>query len=114
MLNPATGELIPQSFQDWHKLLMESASKIALLVEAFKVLHPGAPVEDSVPGGRLAGMVKQSSNDYGYILLKIWLTSASSIAGSHLNYINGCLRSKPVAIGADKYVGGKYGQFVQR
>lgn len=64
-----------------------------VLVDAFRALHPGAPREDlGGLGGRLAGMLHQRPGDGGYILKLIWDTASVSIAGSHLSYIQGCLR----------------------
>lgn len=120
MINQQTGEIPLQSFKDWQQLLAQVGNnKIAVLVTAFKVLHPDAPPEDlAIAGGRLAGMAKQSSNDYAYILLKIWQTSPASIVGSHLNYINATLKGHVVAPPpknpVDKYVSGRYGALVQR
>lgn len=119
-MNNQTGEIPIQSFKDWQQLLNSTPNKIAVLVGAFKTLHPDAPHDDDCPGGRLAGMVKQVSNDYGYVLLKIWMTSPASIAGSHLNYINAALKNgKPAPVvhqkyNPEKYVAGKYGSMVQR
>lgn len=67
--------------------------KIGLLVEEFEFHHHNAPPEDfNNLGGRIAGILKQTSNDYGYLAKLIWNTSSDSIAGSHLNYIQGMLK----------------------
>jgi len=67
--------------------------KLGLLVEEFSFHHSKAPPEDFENlGGCVAGLLKQVSNDYGYLAKIIWDTSSASIAGSHLNYIQGILR----------------------
>lgn len=122
-MNNQTGEVPIQSFKDWHQILNSTTNKVAVLVSAFKVLHPDCPVEDTADcGGRIAGMIKQK-HDPGYILLKIWMTAPVNIAGSHLNYINAALKNgaPPVSgnytsrkYSPDKYKTGKYADMVQR
>ena len=71
----------------------EKKEKLGLLVEEFTFHHQKAPPEDFENlGGRVAGLLKQANNDYGYLAMLIWNTSSASIAGSHLNYIQGMLR----------------------
>jgi hypothetical protein len=75
--------------------LSGSQNKVAFLVDTFRTYHSNAPPEDLTnPGGRIAGMLKAISNDYGYLLKLIWDTSSASIAGSHLNYIQGIIRKR--------------------
>ena len=65
------------------------------MVDVFKACHPRAPPEDFLNlGGRIAGILKLCSGDYGYLLKLIWDTSSADIAGSHLNYIQGSIRAK--------------------
>lgn len=116
MINQNTGEVPIQSFKDWQQILNNTTNKVAVLVSAFKTLHPDCPIEDiSDCGGRIAGMIKQR-HDPGLILLKIWLTSPVNIAGSHLNYINAALKgNQPTgAKPENKYASGKYAAYVQR
>lgn len=111
-------------FNDWVLLLDDIDDKISVLVMAFRTLHPGAPEEDfKVAGDRLAGIGRMVSKDWRFVLAKIWVTSANSITGSHLNYIQGAIRyakdngKTPVAArrqDPDKYAGGKYAHLVQR
>jgi len=71
----------------------KKGEKLGLLVEEFSFHHQKAPPEDFENlGGRVAGLLKQVSNDYGYLAKIIWDTSSANIAGSHLNYIQGRLR----------------------
>ena len=120
-MNERTGEIPIQSFKDWQQLLNSTSNKVAVLVGAFKILHPDATSEDlETAGGRLAGMIKQAG-DAGLVLLKIWMTAPVNIVGSHLNYINGALKlSKPSAqfetpkYNPDKYRTSKYSDMVQR
>ena len=120
-MDSRTGEIPIQSFKDWQQLLNSTPNKVAVLVGAFKVLHPDATNEDiETAGGRLAGMIKQAG-DAGLVLLKIWMTAPVNIVGSHLNYINGALKlSKPVGefetpkYNPTKYQAQKYGAMIQR
>jgi len=82
------------SFNHLRKRAMESPNKIAFVVDVFRSLHDDAPPEDfSGLGGRLAGIIKQSRNDYLRVLQVIWISSAMGIQGSHLNYIQGMIRN---------------------
>ena len=82
------------SFNHLRKRAMESPDKIAFVVDVFHNLHDDAPPEDFKGlGGRLAGIVKQSGNDYLRVLQVIWIASAMGIQGSHLNYIQGMMRN---------------------
>lgn len=120
-MNERTGEIPIQSFKDWQQLLNSTTNKVAVLVGAFKILHPDATSEDlETAGGRLAGMIKQAG-DAGLVLLKIWMTAPVNIVGSHLNYINGALKlSKPSSqfetpkYNPGKYQAQKFGGLIQR
>ena len=75
--------------------LKAAKNKIGFLVECFNAFHAHAPPEDFKNlGGRIAQIAKSVSNDYGYVLKLIYDTGAASIAGSHLNYIQGRIRSE--------------------
>lgn len=99
------GEVPIQSFKDWKTILDSTNNKVGVLTEAFKTLHPDAPKDDYDCAPRLAGMLRNS--DPGFILLKIWQTSPVCPAGSHLNYICGCLKVPRVPV-ANKYNPAKY------
>ena len=92
-------------------------NKITFLVGCFSELHADAPPEDfTVCGDRLAGMVRLT-NDYLIVLRMMWITSASGIQGSHLNYINKALSRERVehqvdTTDRDKFVKGKYAHMV--
>lgn len=82
-------------FSNLHKTLKESKNKVGTLTDIFKACHENAPPEDfDNLGGRIAGILKQANNDYGYLAKLIWNTSSDSIAGSHLNYIQGKIRGE--------------------
>lgn len=82
-------------FSSFKNQLGNGSNKVAVLVMAFKAYHTTAPKEDfDNCGNRIAGMLKQCSNDYDFLLEKIYQAGSKSITGSHLNYINGCLKTK--------------------
>lgn len=84
---------IPLGFTALKQEISKSKNKVGFLVAVFKNLHSHAPPEDFEDlGGRLAGILKLTSNDYGYLLKLIWETAAADVAGSHLNYIHGIIR----------------------
>jgi predicted phage replisome organizer len=86
---------ISSDFSFFKNQLGNGSNKVAVLVSAFKAYHTTAPKEDfDTCGNRIAGMLKQCSNDYGFLLEKIYQAGSKSITGSHLNYINGCLKTK--------------------
>ena len=96
---------VSSDFSSFKNQLGNGSNKVAVLVMAFKAWHPAAPSEDfDTCGNRIAGMLKQCSNDYGFLLEKIYQAGSKSISGSHLNYINGCLKVKPTAQGGAKPV----------
>ena len=118
-MNNETGEVPIQSFKDWQTILNKTSNKVAVLVGAFKALHPDAPDDDVAEcGGRIAGMMRKT--EPGIILLKMWQTSPQNIVGSHLNYIAKCCSSaSPVKpneqkYNPDKYSSQKFGGLVQR
>lgn len=84
------------SFSDWLKHLEQVPNKVGPLIDAFKYLHPTAPVEDigSQLGGRMAALYKVASKDYRRLLQAIWLAAAMPIVGSHLSYIQGMVRKE--------------------
>ena len=87
------GDESPLDFFAFKEKLNNGSNKVGILVTGFKVWHPGAPPEDFANcGNRIAGMLKQMNNDYGFLLEKIYQSGSKSIAGSHLNYIQGILR----------------------
>lgn len=89
------GTAVPSSFEAWKSRLAPGKNPVAVLVDAFRVLHPGAPSEDLAGlGGRLAGMVRDHPGDQGYILKLIWNTASQDIQGSHLNYIQKALKGE--------------------
>ena len=82
------------NFNQLRSKAIESPNKVAFMVDVFKVLHDNAPPEDFKNlGGRLAGILKQSGNDYCYVLQQLWKLSADGIVGSHLNYMQGAMRN---------------------
>jgi len=82
----------PASFPDWKELLEGSRNKVAVLVTAFRQLHPSAPPDDhDKAGGRAAGFVSRNK-DPGYLLKLIWDSATCNISGSHWNYIEGMVR----------------------
>jgi len=84
-----------KGFADAKQSLQETKNKVGFLVQVFKAFHAHAPPEDFEDlGGRLAGVLKLISNDYGYLLKLIWDTASVAIAGSHLNYIQGKIRGE--------------------
>jgi len=73
--------------------LANKREKVAFLIDSFKFYHSNAPPDDlENSGGRIAGILKSISYDYGYLLKLIWDSSSVDIAGSHLNYIQGMIR----------------------
>jgi hypothetical protein len=81
------------AFRDWKERLRVGNNAVGVLVDAFRALHPDAPEDDlKDPGGRLGAIMKTCSGDAGYVLKLIWDSSSGSIAGSHLNYIQGQIR----------------------
>ena len=71
----------------------DKRAKTAFIIDAFKTYHTHAPPGDFENlGGRIAGILKSISFDYGYLLKLIWDTSSADIAGSHLSYIQGKIK----------------------
>jgi hypothetical protein len=94
----------------------DNGNRVGVLVNAFKEWHTNAPQEDIENcGNRFAGMLK-TTNDATFILSKIWDTSSREIVGSHLNYIQGCLKQKTKDNKDSKpnYTGGEYGHLIQQ
>ncbi len=108
------------NFDDYKNLLSVTDNQVGFLVAAFKRLHSNAPDSDfQEAGGRLGKLWASNNRDTGYILKKMWDITSVSIAGSHLNYLDGALRgndskNKPKDRDPDKYTKGKYGHMVQR
>jgi phage replication O-like protein O len=94
---PVTIDLLrkTKTFSDWKSYLDKSANKVGILMEAFRSLHRTAPDMDwQNTGGRIAVLLTLANRDPGYLLRVIWETAPADIAGSHLNYIQGFLRSR--------------------
>ena len=82
-----------KGFQALKEQLNQTKNKVGFLVDAFKTYHAHAPPEDFGDlGGRIAGILKSISYDYGYLLDRIWNSQSIDISGSHLNYIQGKIR----------------------
>jgi phage replication O-like protein O len=93
-----------RTFKDWLAYLNESANKVGVLIEAFKVFHIHAPDQDwENIGGRMGQLFTLANKDAGYLLRIMWETAAADIAGSHLNFIQGRLRKE--SHGATKGIG---------
>ena len=84
----------PSSFFEFNEIISKNGcNKVGVLVNAFKAWHSKAPPEDFKDcGNRIAAMLKQCNQDYGFLLKQIYVSGTNSIAGSHLNYIQGILR----------------------
>jgi len=75
--------------------LNQVKNKVGFLVDAFKTYHTHAPPGDFEDlGGRIAGILKSISYDYGYLLKLIWDSRSRDISGSHLNYIQGMIKGR--------------------
>ena len=69
--------------------------KVAFLIDVFRAYHSKAPPDDLENlGGRIAGILKSISYDYGYLLGLIWDSRSINISGSHLNYIQGMIKGR--------------------
>ena len=86
--------------------------KIAFLIDAFKIYHSDAPPDDLENlGGRIAGILKSISYDYGYLLGLIWDSGSIDISGSHLNYIQGMVKGgKKLDVATEYADSGYYGK----
>ena len=81
-------------FPDWLDYLNGAANKVSILIEAFRAWHKTAPdIDWENLGGRMAQLFTLANKDAGYLLKILWETAAADIAGSHLNFIQGKLRS---------------------
>lgn len=85
------------SFPGYLALSKEVVNPVGFLTLTFMRLHPHAPKSDmEALGGRIAKLWVMAHKDTGYFLKIIWDTSSASIAGSHLNYIQGILNKNGV------------------
>lgn len=87
------------NFNQLKQRIIESPNKVSFLVECFKTLHSDTLPEElnGSLGGRLAGILKQANSDYVRVLQAMWMASACSIQGSHLNYIQKMIMNKKEA-----------------
>jgi hypothetical protein len=88
----------PSSYETWKNQLRVNKNKVGVIGECFRQTHTSAPPEDLNGNlyGRVAALVRLSGNDYGRVLQIVWQTAAQGIEGSHLNYIQGIIRSNKV------------------
>jgi len=84
-----------QDLKDEVSNLADKKGKIGFLINAFKFYHSHAPADDlENSNGRIAGILKSISYDYGYLLKLIWDSQSIDISGSHLNYIQGMIKGR--------------------
>lgn len=96
-------------------LKTENGYRVGVLVTAFKLWHKNTIQEDYDNCGMRLGVMLKQTNDPLFLLSKIWDTASKEITGSHLNYIQGCLKQTTNNKDSKQdYTGGEYGHLIKR